>query len=381
VTSIREIIRRRFTTAKPLEPGIYHYIAPEYAEFPYRLHVRIEPNGEGIMIIDASTILHLNQTAAEYAYHLVKETALDEVVSQMGRRYEISGDRIRMDFQDFRERVFTLIDIPDLDPVTYLELGRDTPYSGKISAPYRLDCGLTYQLPAGTDPDAAPTKRVERELTTEEWITIIDKAWQVGIPHIVFTGGEPTLRDDLVELISHAEANGQVTGLLTDGIKLSDSDYFNSLLQSGLDHLMVVLSSRDERAWTALEIILPEDIFTTVHITVTTENADQVSNMLDRLLEMDVNAISLSNIGPELDEVLQTARDYVAELQIPLVWDLPVPYSDRNPVSLDDEEGERIEGAGRAWLYIEPDGDVLPTQGTNQILGNFLRDNWESIWK
>lgn len=381
MTSIREIIRRRFTAAKPLEPGIYYYIAPKYAEFPYRLHLRIEPDGDGIMIIDASTILHLNQSATEYAYHLVRETPVDQVVRQMEGRYEISKERIRKDFQDFKDRIFALIDIPDLDPVTFLGLDRETPYSGKISAPYRLDCALTYQLPEGTAPSAAPTKRVDRELTTDEWRTILDKAWQVGIPHIVFTGGEPTLRSDLVDLIAHAEANGQVTGLLTDGINLSDADFFNTLLLSGLDHLMVVLCPKDEKAWKALGLILPEDIFTTVHLTMTSEVLDQISSTLDRLAEMGVNAISLSNTSPELDEALQNAREYVAELQLPLVWDLPVPYSDRNPVSLETEESEHMEGAGRAWLYVEPDGDVLPAQGTNRILGNFLRDDWDSIWK
>jgi len=37
--------------------------------------------------------------------------------------------------------------------------------------------------------------------------------------------------------------------------------------------------------------------------------------------------------------------------------------------------------AGRAWLYIEPDGDVLPAQEINQVLGNFLTDSWQKIWK
>ena len=40
-----------------------------------------------------------------------------------------------------------------------------------------------------------PIKRVDRELTTDEWGDILDKAWAAGIPHITFTGGEPTLRD------------------------------------------------------------------------------------------------------------------------------------------------------------------------------------------
>lgn len=381
MTSIREAIRRRFGQIQPIPTGIYHYQAPPYADFPYRLHLRIEPSGDGILIIDASTILHLNQTAAEYAYHLVNETPLEGVVKQIAGRYQISKERVRSDFQDLKERIFALIDFPDLDPVSYLEFERDAPYSGEISAPYRLDCALTYSLPQGADSEAAPTKRVDRELSSEEWVTIIDKAWHVGIPHIVFTGGEPTLRKDLPDLISHAEANGQVTGLLTDGIQLADPAYLNTLLQTGLDHLMVTLNPQNKKVWKALEIILPQDLFTTVHITITQENADQVPKILDQLKMIEVNAVSLSNRGPELDAVLQDARDKAAEIDLPLVWDLPVPYSSRNPVALETVEDAVPDGAGKSWLYVEPDGDVLPAQGVNQVLGNFLRDGWDSIWK
>ena len=42
MTSIREAIRRRFAPAEPLEPGLYHYQSPPYAEFQYRMHLRIE---------------------------------------------------------------------------------------------------------------------------------------------------------------------------------------------------------------------------------------------------------------------------------------------------------------------------------------------------
>jgi MoaA/NifB/PqqE/SkfB family radical SAM enzyme len=44
---------------------------------------------------------------------------------------------------------------------------------------------------------------------------MLDRLWQLGIPHIVFTGGEPTLRPDLPDLIAHAERNGQIAGLNT----------------------------------------------------------------------------------------------------------------------------------------------------------------------
>jgi hypothetical protein len=380
MTSIREFIRRRFAPVKPLKPGVYHYQAPPDAEFPYRMHLRLEPDGNGVLIVNAATVLHLNQTAAEYAYHLVQETPEEEVARELAKRYNVSRAQVLLDFQDLKSRIHALIDIPDLDPISFMDFERETPYGGEISAPYRLDCALTYRLPPGADPSAAPTKRVDRELDTSEWKTILDKAWEAGIPHITFTGGEPTLRDDLPDLIAHAEALGQVTGLLSDGLRLVDGEYLNTLLQTGLDHLMMVFNPADKGAWKALETVLPEDLHTTVHLTLSPETVAQTPDHLAKLAEMGLNALSLSASELGMEGALQEASDLAAELHLSLVWDLPVPYSARNPVALETEEDATEEAAGRAWLYVEPDGDVLPAQGINQVLGNFLRDDWEKIW-
>ena len=89
MTSIREIIRRRFTPEQPLPPGIYHYQAPPDADFPYRMHLRLEADGNGILIVNAATVLHLNQTAAEFAYHMVNENPEEAVIrhTQLLDRY------------------------------------------------------------------------------------------------------------------------------------------------------------------------------------------------------------------------------------------------------------------------------------------------------
>ena len=166
MTSFREVIRRRFAQTLPLPAGIFQYQAPPDADFPYRLHLRLEADGNGILIVNASTVLHLNQTAAEFAYHLVNETNHEAVIRQVAARYKISREQVMEDFEEFKERIFALVNLPDLDPITFLDFERDTPYSGEISAPYRLDCALTYQLPESVDPEVAPTKRVDRELST-----------------------------------------------------------------------------------------------------------------------------------------------------------------------------------------------------------------------
>jgi hypothetical protein len=367
-------------SAKPLQPGIYHYQAPPDDPRNFRLHLRIESDGSALLIVNASTILHLNRTAAEYAYHLVSQTPQDAALKEIASRYRVNQSKVKQDYQDFVDRIDLLVSTPDLDPITVLDLDRQSPYSGDISAPYRLDCAITYRLPEASDPNAAPTKRVTRELTTEEWKTIFDKAWSAGIPHIIFTGGEPTLREDLPELIAHAEKNGQVTGLLTDGHRLADKIYLNTLLQTGLDHLLIIWQPEEASTWKVLENALAEDLFTAVHITLTDENRDRVPQVIAHLAKLQVGAISLS-AAPGLLEALTTIREQVAELNVSLIWDLPVPYSPINPVSMEVELEDNSQGSGRAWLYVEPDGDVLPAKGFNQVRGNFLTDPWEKIWR
>ncbi len=103
-------------------------------------------------------------------------------------------------------------------------------------------------------------------------------------------------------------------------------------------------------------------------------------DLLKWLATQGVKAVSLSIADPSLNDVLISARNEAAALGLSLVWDLPVPYSALNPVALETQADANASGAGHAWLYVEPDGDVLPAQGVNKVLGNILRDPWEQIW-
>ncbi len=370
-----------FKSAKPLPAGSLHYQSPETDEIPYRLHLRMHEDGSSLLIVNAATILHLNPTASEYAYHFIKGTPPEDAAKEVAKRYHVKKEQALEDFQLFTERIKTLVHTEDLDPVSYLGFERVAPHGAGLTAPLRLDCALTYDLPEGMDADDAPTKRVDRELATAEWTSILDKAWGVGIPHVTFTGGEPTLREDLPELIAYAEAKGMVGGLLSDGLKLADAEYLNTLLQTGLDHLLFILHPENEKSWQALEVIMPEDLFVTVHLTITEANAAQTEETLEKLASLEITSLSLT-ASPDQDEILQFAREQAANKGVSLTWDLPVPYSAHNPVALETGEDAIPEGAGKVWLYVEPDGDVLPAQGmADQVLGNLVNDPWEKIWQ
>ena len=380
MSSIIQFVKDRFTRTKPLPAGI-HTMQSTGDEPAYRLHLRTEPDGSGILVVNASTVLHLNPTATEFAFHMIKGDAPEVAAKEVASRYNINRITAEQDFLEFEDRLQTMIHTPDLDPVTFLDFERVAPHSSQMTAPLRLDCALTYRLPEGTPDMDAPTKRVDRELDTDEWNQILDKAWLAGIPHVTLTGGEPTLREDLPEIIAHAEKNGQVTGLLSDGLKLADKKYLETLLQTGLDHLLFILDPDNKTSWKALEVIIPEDLFTTVHLTIDKKNKDKAAEYLKKLAALDVTSISLSTSDPELKESMDALQNTAVQLGMTLRWDLPVPYSSQNPVAFETVEDEVPDGAGKSWLYVEPDGDVLPTQGlADQILGNFLKDPFEAIY-
>jgi hypothetical protein len=369
----------RFAKVQPLPEGVYHKQDIQ-DDKPYRVHLRLKPDGSGVFILNASTVLQLNATAAEYAYHFIHGTEPEEAAKQIASRYRVSRDVARQDYQDFLDRIETLISTPDLDPVSFLDFERIAPHSADLSSPLRLDCALTYHLRPDSDAEYAPTKRVDRELTTDEWRSILDKAWQAGVPHITFTGGEATLWDDLPDLIAHAEKNGQVCGLLTDGLRLLDKEYLDLLLQTGLDHILFLLQPANDKSWLALEKVMAEDIFVTVHLTLNEKNIGNAEVILERLSAFNVSSLSMTSSDPSLSDTFDALRDKAAALGLTLRFDLPVPYSESNPVVYEAAEDAIPEGAGKAWLYVEPDGDVLPSQGSGKVLGNLLKDEWKMIY-
>lgn len=381
VDLVKKIKNLFFEKARPLEPGFFTYHTPNDSDFPYRMHLRIESDGTGVLVINASTVLHLNSTATEFAFHLVNQTPKNDALESIITRYQITYSEAREDFESFINRIEKIVSTPDLDPVTYLDFDRETPFSHDLSAPYRLDCALTYKLDENSDQLLAPTDRVKRELSTDEWKVIIKKAWDSGIPHIIFTGGEPTLRSDLIELSKYSDELGQVTGIISDGLRFQDTDFLNDLLNAGIDHILITMDLQSEIAWDSFKNVIDKDVHVTVHITVTNENHVNLISSIKKLVNLGLQNISLSTSNLNLEPEVREIRNKCAELGLNLVWNMPVPYSQFNPISLEvDREDDIIQGAGIGWLYIEPDGDVLPAQGINQVSGNFLENSWDEIW-
>jgi radical SAM protein with 4Fe4S-binding SPASM domain len=269
-----------------------------------------------------------------------------------------------------------------------------------------MDLALTYRCNNDCAHCYNVRPRGSAELNTQQWRTILDQLWAIGIPHVVFTGGEPTLRPDLPELIAHAEKNGQITGLNTNARRLSDPHYVEQLVTAGLDHVQITVESHaaaihDQMvcatgAWqqtiAGLRNALASKLFVMTNTTMLQVNSPTLAATLDFLAELGVptvglNALIYSGRGatvagglPEstLAPLLELARQKTEASGQRLIWYTPTQYCHFDPVQM--ELGVKGCTAALYNMCIEPDGQVIPCQSYYQPVGSLLTDPWEAIW-
>ncbi|NIS62496.1 MAG: radical SAM protein [Proteobacteria bacterium] len=390
---------------KPMDKGIHVQRSPLGAEERFRLHLRVEDNGEGILVINASRVLHVNQTAAEYIKLLMEGKDVEAVVKEIRKRYRVSAKQAREDYQGLRDTIDVLTKRDDICPISYLNVERIEPFDTPISAPYRMDLALTYRCDNECSHCYVGRPRDMAELDTAQWRGVTDRLWDIGIPHVCFTGGEATLRDDLTTLIAHAQEVGIVTGLLTNGRRLSERSYLDELVDSGLDHVQITLESHDEGihnqivgapAWRetvqGIKNALTADLYTITNTTLGSLNAPRIEETVGFLSDLGVNTFACngliysgkapeSGIGipeEELEGILVRISDAANRYGMRLIWYTPTRYHVCDPLQL--ELGVKRCTAAKYNMCIEPNGDVIPCQSYYSALGNILENEWSEIW-
>jgi radical SAM protein with 4Fe4S-binding SPASM domain len=399
---------------KPLHPvhddvpaKLYHYVREnERLGEKTRIHLRIDPDGTGTLIVNANRVMHLNPTAALMAHLLLERQSEQEIILRIRNQYRVNAKQARQDLSMFNLQLDDLLRPDGVCPVHELDLETVMPFSARPSAPYRMDLAITYRCNNDCAHCYNARERNFPELQTKNWKHILDQLWALGVPHIVFTGGEATLRNDLPELIAHAESNGQITGLNTNARRLIDTKYVQKLVDAGLDHVQITVESCDEqihdemmRAKGAfrqtiqgLKNVLDTQLYVMTNTTMLRSNVHKIPDTLDFLAKLGVPTVGLNaliyagqglTVGTglherELQPILDMAVRKTTERNQRLIWYTPTQYCNFDPT----QSNLGVKGC-TASLYsmcIESNGNVLPCQSYYHPLGNMLTDPWDSIW-
>ena len=370
----------------------------------HRFHLRVDSTRKGVLLVDASKLVFLNGTALDYIRCALEGKDDDATFGYMRRRYrKVSKETVSSHYRRIREQLVEYVhgkaDVLKVIGSDAMSIGSD-----QLPAPYRMDLALTYRCQNTCGHCYNETKE-KKELTVEQWKTVIDKLWSVGIPHVVFTGGEPTLYDGLEELVARSEEHGQITGMVSNGRTLGRPGYLKKLVDLGLDHVQITVLSRDETvhdrlsgskgAWKetveGLRTALKEDLYVSTNTTIMRSNYEGMEQTMRFIAGMGVkniafNCIIRSGKGQdaegvtfeELARFLVRAKEVAKEHGTNLIWYSPTPYCELNPVNLG--LGIKQCTACALNMAVEPDGTVLPCQSYYEPLGNMLSDPWDRIW-
>lgn len=297
--------------------------------------------------------------------------------------------------------------------VAPLSLGE---YADKMSAPHRMDLMVSAMTQDGAWHcnqkclhcyAAGQPMGESRELTTAQWKEALERLRRANIPQVTFTGGEPTLRADLVELVEAAQ--WFVTRLNTNG-RLLTPELCRRLYEASLDSVQVTLYSADAAVHNTLvgapgfddtvqgvRNAVAAGLMTSVNTPLCSLNRDYAAT-LRFVHELGVRYVTCSGLIPsggaeteasqatrltqeELTAVLRQAVETAEELGMEIDFTSPGWLPEETLRSL----GLHLIpscGACLSNMAVTPGGQVVPCQSWlgGTTLGNLLTDDWSAIW-
>lgn len=375
-----------------------------------RDYVYIRPE-DGLLILRPNRVHNLNRTATAMLVRLYSEEQPDvqTVIRDVAAEYGVPAGRVEADLERLLASVAALLndDVCGAPAVRQTRFGshhRDLPILSEIALTYR--CQNRCQFCYASSPERG---RQVREMSTSQVRLVIDRIFdEAHCPTVSFTGGEPTLRDDLPELIAYAKGKGMRVNLITNGLRCADPAYVATLAEAGLDSAQVSLEAGSAALHDAIvgrpgafalssqavRTLRQAGIHTHTNTTLCAANRDHVEELVSYVrrelgseyLSMNMvirtgAALTHPEIGVGYREVGPLIEKALARAQaegIRLVWYSPVPYCLFNPVQAG--LGSKSCAAADGLLSVSPAGDVLPCSSFEEGIGNLLTHTFDQVW-
>ena len=260
--------------------------------------------------------------------------------------------------------------------------------------PLALLAELTHRCPLQCPYCSNPVEleRSGAELDTATWKRVLEEAVGLGVLQVHFSGGEPTVRKDLVDLVRHAASLGCYTNLITSGVLL-DGARLQDLYDAGLDHVQLSFQDTDiesaerignfkgaqarklDLARQVRELGLP----LTVNAVVNRHNLGRLEEMIELALKLGAERLEVAHVQyygwalknrasllptrEQLDNATAIVTEARERLKGRLMIDYVIPdYYAKRPKSC-------MGGWGRQFLNVSPAGKVLPCHAAESITG------------
>ena len=410
-------------TFNPEGPGVVriHLIPPKFRLFRSSAYIVILngyyllPLGYSWALILSNFMKELNLFDGKPITEADEDSIVEKTVRNVRKVYPtVPRKDIEEDLEELLDVLFAVA--RGNDPEVQIEKLSIRAYRDNMTAPHRMDlmvsamtdeCGkwqcnqkCVFCYAAGQEMGKT------KEMTTQQWKQAIDRLDAARVPMVTFTGGEPTQRADIAELVGYAKR--MVTRLNTNGVKLTP-ELVQQLKAAGLDSVQVTLYSHDENIHNALvgsnhhadtiqgiRNAVAAGLDISINTPLCKKNADY-EKTLAFIHSLGVRFVTVSGLictgmaginhkeydltTGELFEIVKAAKEFCN------AHEMEIDFTSPGLIEADklDQLGMNVPmcGACLSNMAIAPDGSVVPCQswlGADAPLGNILSDPFKRIW-
>ncbi|MFC1703201.1 radical SAM protein [Candidatus Omnitrophota bacterium] len=352
----------------------------------------------------------LNPQGVALLKHLLKGESIYTIINRYAEREQVAYD-IHNFFCDLRAVLKGCYHEQDerraVEKVPFALPFNTLPVLSEIALTYRcnLACRFCYAACGCKKVDDSP------ELSSESFKKILAIIkHEAEVPSVSFTGGEPTLRDDLFELIEHAKSLRMWTNLITNATLIT-KDFAAKLKHAGLDSAQVSLEAAEATVHDSivkspgafsltlqgLKHLQEAGIRVHTNSTISALNKNHLLKIVELVKKRGLSKFSMNMLMPEgaavenLKEVLVTYTEiggiilqvakHAKQLGLEFMWYSPTPMCIFNPIV--HGLGNKGCAACDGLLSISPSGDILPCSSFPQPMGNMLKikGRFREMWR
>ncbi len=368
-------------------PGLYHFLNMD-GDVATRFHLRVDPDGGGILMANAAEAAHLSPVGVLMAHGSLE--GLDEaaITAEVRANFHgATGDVIKQDLMRVQGLIEELASPAASYPVTNVGGADLTPEARELGAPFRADL-----------VQGAP------EVGTK----IMQKLWAASIPHVTLLAQPGEDPAGLARLVEYTEDIGMIAGVRGVASWLDEAT-LKDIAFAGLDYLTVPFASCDPaehdlmvgaqgdqaaamRAW---ELCHEWELCPVAQVPLTDESCDELEEIIECIVEHNVSDLWFFAVAcldgeeqadaagalparalPQAATVVNEAAD---EYNARFIWQPPVKFDLGKTLPEHVIAGPRA--SGDVAIRVDADGTVYPARGKKQPAGNILTQEWSEIWE
>lgn len=369
-----------------VEPGLYHYMRQANGAYT-RFHLRVERDEQGMLLANATAAARLTPTGVMMAKGLLDGEDEHTILTRLSERFRGgSAEERAEDLSRVADLIENLVAPGDNYPIVNLTDAALSPDASALIAPWEASLPL------------APPAQLA---------ALLDRLWEVGIPHVTFLAPLNPDSDHLVRAVERAEDLGMIAGVRARATALATGSLLEDLALAGVDHITVPHAAAETAVHDALlgdgdhahldglyDAIRAQEVCPVAEIPLVKSTLNGLRPTLNRLLQNGVTNISFfavaapNEMGDEarggalparaMPQTADWVEEIAGEAQVRFIWQPPVMRDPAVSLAAQVQAGPRC--AGDVAVRVEPDGRVIPPRGPYRSAGNVLQDEWGDIW-